>query len=218
MSFTLVIASSNTHKVKELSQMIECASLGGTVCSVHSLGAPPEVPETEPDFAGNATLKSESIARWVAQQPTRPNDPCWVLADDSGLCVQALDGAPGVLSARFAGPGATDEENNAKLVQELQSRGLQSSPAFFCCSLALTLVGPEPSQTQLFEGRAHGRAQVEPAGDGGFGYDPHVWIDGQAGSFAQMSRGEKARVSHRGAALSRLLDALPRILTRERSS
>lgn len=209
---TLIIASSNAHKVKELAQMLERASLDVEICSMQSLGQPPEVPETAPDFAGNAALKSEAIAQWVATQANCPAGPCWVLADDSGLCVQALNDAPGVLSARFAGPDASDEKNNAKLVQELKALGLDASPAYFCCTLALTKVGSDPLQTRFFEGKAHGQARVEPAGEGGFGYDPHVWIEGQAGSFAQMTREQKAKVSHRGIALAALLHALPEIL------
>lgn len=212
MSATLVIASSNTHKVQELSQMLEAASLGVKVCSMHQFGDAPSVEETAPDFAGNAALKSEAIAQWLSQQASCPSDPCWVLADDSGLCVEALDDAPGVLSARFAGEGACDAQNNAKLVRELQALGLDVSPAYFCCTLALTRVGLSPMQTQFFEGKARGEARVKPAGTGGFGYDPHVWIEGQSGSFAQMTREAKAKISHRGLALARLLQALPAIL------
>lgn len=212
MSATLVIASSNQHKVQELSRMLEFAGVGVDVCSMQSLGAPPEVPETAPDFSGNAALKSVAIARWVKAQSTCPPGACWVLADDSGLCVEALGGAPGVLSARFAGPEATDEQNNAKLVKELEALGLQQSPAHFCCVLALTRVDHALEETQFFEGQARGFARTEPAGQGGFGYDPHVWIEGQVGSFAQMTRDEKAKISHRGLALAALLAALPSIL------
>lgn len=212
MKATLVIASSNAHKVQELAQMLERASVGAELCSMQSFGTPPEVAETAPDFAGNAALKSEAIAAWIANQQGCPAGPCWVLADDSGLCVHALNNAPGVRSARFSGPDATDAKNNAKLVQELQALGLESSPAFFCCSLALTKVGTSPPETHFFEGKAQGQARVEPAGEGGFGYDPHVWIDGQTGSFAQMTREQKASVSHRGLALRSLVQALPQIL------
>lgn len=212
MKPTLVIASSNAHKVQELAQMLEDAALGVEVCSMQDFGKAPEVAETAPDFAGNAALKSEAIAAWLAEQAGCPSGVCWVLADDSGLCVEALGGAPGVLSARFSGADATDAKNNAKLVQELQALGLKSSPAHFCCSLALTRVKGTPVRTLFFEGKAVGQARVDPAGEGGFGYDPHVWIDGQSGSFAQMTRAEKARISHRGVALKALLAALPGIL------
>lgn len=212
MKPTIVIASSNAHKVKELEQMLADAALGVELCSMQAFGRPPEIAETALGFAGNAALKSEGIAAWLAGQPACPKGPCWVLADDSGLSVDALDGAPGVLSARFSGQDATDEKNNAKLVKELEALGLASSPAHFCCVLALTRVGSQGPKTHFFEGKAVGEARVLPAGEGGFGYDPHVWIEGQSGSFAQMTGEQKAQVSHRGVALKALLHALPEIL------
>lgn len=209
MSATLVIASSNVHKAQEIEQMIQDAGLALRVLPMQHFGQPPEIEESAPDFRGNAALKSEGIAAWLSEQASVQAEQTWVLADDSGLCVEALDGAPGVLSARFSGPQATDASNNAKLVAELQARGLSQSPAYFCCALALTKLGGD---TRFFEGRAEGEARVEPAGKGGFGYDPHVWIQGQAESFAQMSRAQKAALSHRGKALRSLFAVLPELL------
>lgn len=209
----LLIASSNRHKVQEIAQILDEAKVQMDVRPMHALGNPPNIEESAEDFKGNAQLKSEGIARWVAQQDSSLWGHAWVLADDSGLCVEALGGAPGVRSARFSGPDANDTKNNAKLVQELQARGLTSSPAYFCCALALTKLDAHGAlHTTHFEGRAVGTARVQPAGEGGFGYDPHVWIKGQAGSFAQMSRDEKAKISHRGYALQSLVQALPEIL------
>lgn len=213
MSQTLIIASSNAHKIQELGQMLQQAGIELEVVAMQRLGQPPEIEETAPDFAGNATLKSEGIAQWALGQNPELAGHAWVLADDSGLCVDALDGAPGVLSARFSGPQANDASNNAKLVAELKGRGLEVSPAHFCCALALTSISKDGSlRTHRFEGQARGQARVQPAGDGGFGYDPHVWIDGQTQSFAQMPGDVKARISHRGNALKALLSALPELL------
>lgn len=209
MSTNLVIASSNAHKIKEIEAMIQDAGLDLRVLSMRSFGEPPEIEETAPDFRGNAALKSEGIAAWLAQKDATLAGRTWVLADDSGLCVQALDGAPGVYSARYAGEDANDARNNAKLVEELKARGLNRSPAYFCCALALSCVG---GGTHFFEGRAEGEARVDPAGTGGFGYDPHVWIQGQSESFAQMTREQKAKLSHRGMALQSLFSELPAIV------
>jgi XTP/dITP diphosphohydrolase len=156
-----------------------------------------------------------------------------VLADDSGLCVDAFDGKPGVYSARFAGPDATDEDNNAKLVAELEARGLDSSPAEYVCVLALRHVGLRPFDFTLpdagalyiighclcIEGSCRGSVRVGRRGSGGFGYDPHFWLESgvTAGrssgrTFAELSPSEKSQRSHRGSAMRRLAQELPIIM------
>lgn len=229
----IVLASTNTHKVGELRDMIQSASLREVrslqVVSLselaRELGPPPEIAETAQTFAGNAVLKAEGIAAWLRER-TRGRDSDLVVADDSGLCVEALEGAPGVWSARFAGPGASDESNNGRLVTELRNRGLDRSPAHYVCVLAIRYVGhryfeftlPEDSEVYLqddcmcIEGRCRGEVRIERRGEGGFGYDPHFWIDGGAQTFAELSRPEKARRSHRGAAMRRLVGELPLML------
>lgn len=231
----LVIASRNQHKVDELVAMVARAKLQGEleVVSVGALpeyGPPPEVEETATTFAGNAVLKADAIAGWLRASGAPRDD--LVLADDSGLCVDALEGKPGVYSARFAGPDASDADNNAKLVAELQHRGIDSSPAEYVCVLALRNVGPRmfdftlPDAGALYiighclciEGSCRGHARVEWRGTGGFGYDPHFWIDISPGSlgggrtFAELSPGEKSQRSHRGAAMRRLVQELPVIM------
>jgi XTP/dITP diphosphohydrolase len=235
----LVIASRNQHKVDELAAMLARAKLDTaievmSVAALPEYGPPPEVDETEPTFSGNAVLKADAIASWLRMHGAPRDD--MVLADDSGLCVDALEGKPGVYSARFAGPNASDEDNNAKLVAELEARGLDSSPAEYVCVLALRNVGLRmfdftlPDAGALYivghclciEGSCRGIIRVERCGSGGFGYDPHFWVDDStvgAGAaramgrtFAELSPGEKSQRSHRGMAMRRLVQELPIIM------
>ncbi len=232
MATRLIIASHNSHKVAELRELVQNANLREVrsllVTSLtelaRDLGPAPEVEETATSFAGNAVLKAEAIAAWLRNKGGRDSD--LVVADDSGLCVDALDGAPGVWSARFAGAGATDEANNLRLVAELAARGLAGSPAQYVCVLAIRYVGhrffeftlPEEVDVYLrddcmcIEGRCRGEVRVERRGEGGFGYDPHFWIDGGKATFAELSRAAKSQRSHRGVAMRRLVGELPLML------
>jgi XTP/dITP diphosphohydrolase len=193
----IVVASSNRHKVGELRAML--APLVFDAVGLDRFEGVPAFEETADTFAGNARIKAEGTATWLEANDALRG--AWVLADDSGICVDALGGAPGVLSARFAGPDATDEQNNARLVAELRHRGLDRSAAHYACVLAL--VGARP-QTLLFEGRWPVEVRTEARGTGGFGYDPHAWIDDGRRTVAELELQEKARVSHRGRALEGL--------------
>lgn len=218
----LVVASGNQHKVVELAAMIREAMAetmgqgvqvwGLTECG-ERYGSVPDIEETAPDFSGNATLKAEGIAAWLrdAGEP----GATWVLADDSGVCVDALDGAPGVLSARFCGHHGSDAANNDKLVEELTARGLTESRARYMCVLALCRVDGGPldpegaAGTLHFEGRWEVMARTQPRGTGGFGYDPHCWLLAPDGTVedrtvAELPADEKAALSHRGAAFREL--------------
>lgn len=226
----IVIASNNPHKVTELQQMLARARFPGVrkleVASASDLGLGPvpEIAETSKHFVGNAALKANGIAAWVRSKQATSDD--LVLADDSGLCVDAFDGGPGVFSARFAGEGADDEANNSKLIAELQARGLSSSPGQYVCVLAVRLVGARPFDFTMpdagtvfmresclcIEGRCRGNIRIERRGSGGFGYDPHFWIDGDTRTFAELSPGEKSQRSHRGAAMRMLVEELPLLL------
>lgn len=219
----LVVASGNAHKVAELDRMLRRAVPTLTVVGLRAFGEPPEIPETADDFAGNARLKAEGFAAWLRGRGEAGDTV--VLADDSGVCVDALGGGPGVRSARFAGDGASDAENNEKLVRELRGRGLARSPGHYRCVLALTRVDGEPwadaGASRLFEGRWDVELRVERRGSGGFGYDPHAWLwagDGAGGAgtrgaspagadrtVAELAPDEKAAISHRGEALRALL-------------
>ncbi|HLT40501.1 MAG TPA: non-canonical purine NTP pyrophosphatase [Enhygromyxa sp.] len=224
----IVIASNNPHKLTELQQMLARARFAGVrglvVVPASDCGQPPEIAETSRHFVGNAVLKANGIATWLRSQGASNQD--LVLADDSGLCVDALDGGPGVWSARFAGEGADDDANNAKLIAELRARGLSSSPGQYVCVLAVRHVGARPFDFTMpdagtvfmregclcIEGRCRGNVRIERRGTGGFGYDPHFWIDGDTRTFAELSPGEKSQRSHRGAAMRLLVDELPLLL------
>lgn len=231
MARRIVIASSNQHKLSELRDMLarvripELAAL--EVVSANGLpeyGSPPVVEETELSFVGNAALKADAIASWLRTHGAPRED--LVLADDSGLCVDAFDGQPGIYSARFAGPDASDADNNAKLVAELRARSLESSPGEFVCVLAIRRVSARPFDFTLpdsgsiymrdnclcIEGRVRGDVRVEARGDQGFGYDPHFWIDAGSRTFAELSSSDKAQRSHRGAATRRLVAELINIV------
>ncbi len=170
----------------------------------------PEVEETATTFAGNAALKARGIADFL-RTGGEPGDTA-VLADDSGISVDALQGAPGVYSARFSGEGATDATNNAKLVESLEALGRTSSPAHYACVLALCRVDGAPISTQsvlTYEGRWDVEVRVTSRGEGGFGYDPHAWVDDGARTVAELTADEKAERSHRGVALRAMLAAWP---------
>lgn len=179
----LVLASHNQGKIDELSQIL--ALYGVKILSARDLKLP-DVEETGETFAENAALKAETISEYTGM-------PC--LADDSGLCVDALDGRPGVYSARYAA------DNNArinKLIGELKESGKADWSAHFSCVLALKI----PHQkTKFFEGRVDGKIIENRRGSEGFGYDPVFVPDGYERTFAEMSKEEKAKISHRGKAL-----------------
>jgi XTP/dITP diphosphohydrolase len=160
----------------------------------------PEVVEDAPDFVGNARLKAHALRDATGE---------WALADDSGLEVDALDGAPGVHSARFAGEPSDDAANVALLLQRLHSVGAvspsQRSARFRC---VIVLAAPDGREL-VAEGVVEGRIIDRPTGDGGFGYDPvFVPTEGDGRTFALMSPSEKHAVSHRGRALRALADRL----------
>ena len=200
----IVLASANPKKVAELRAILDAADL-----DVELLARPddvPEVVEDAPDFIGNARLKARALVAATGE---------WALADDSGLQVDALDGAPGVRSARYAGESASDADNVTLLLAELaragaasdSSQAVQSSrSARFRC--VIVLAGPDGSEV-VAEGTVEGHITEVPSGDAGFGYDPvFVPADGDGRTFAEMSADEKHAISHRGAALRSLVTAL----------
>lgn len=211
---TLFLATANAHKVEEFRQL-----LGGThlVLSLRDTSARIDVPETAETFEGNALLKALAWARYLAI------DTCnlgveWVVADDSGLEVDALGGAPGVHSARFAAmdtgvPGnSPDPENNAKLLRMLSGVPEVRRTARFRCVLAVVpLADPNPDAARYFSGACEGHVRQQPGGHHGFGYDPLFVPLGEQATFAELGAEAKARLSHRAravAAMSRWL-AMP---------
>ncbi len=206
----IVVASGNRHKLAELRSMLAQAPTPVEVVGLDAFPGAPSVPETATTFEGNAALKARGIAAYLRERG-EPGGTA-VLADDSGISVDALGGAPGVYSARFAGEQASDADNNAKLVASLKELGLASSPAHYACVLAVcrvdgTAIGAKTLHT--FEGRWRVEVRVDPRGTGGFGYDPHAWVEGGARTVAELEPQEKAAHSHRGAALRAMLHTWP---------
>ena len=191
---TLVLATRNAGKLKEIRHLLE--SEGISVVSLEGFPEAPEVVEDGDTFAANAVKKAETIARAVGL-------PC--LADDSGLVVAALQGRPGVHSARFSGPEANDLSNNHKLLAEMALVPEPQRQAAFCCVMALCLPD-EP--TRLFEGRVEGLILQQGQGDGGFGYDPLFWLPEFGCTMAELPVDIKNSVSHRGMALRQVVEYL----------
>lgn len=190
----LLIATRNAHKTAEFARI-----LGGefSVTDLRSLADHPEVEETGGTFAENAALKALAASRKTGGL---------VVADDSGLEVEALGGAPGIYSARYAGAHASDRENVAKLLAELAKVGAGAEPgARFVCALALARHGELLAQ---FEGAVEGRITTSMQGSDGFGYDPVFVPEGYEQTFAQLGADVKNHISHRARAISRLREYL----------
>lgn len=189
----LVLATHNPGKVREIEALV--APLGLQVMSAGALGLP-EPEETEDTFVGNALLK----ARAAAGASGFP-----ALSDDSGFSVAALDGAPGVLSARWAGPGRDFALAMQKVWAAVEQSGRTEREAWFTCVLALAFPDGE---AHVFEGRVEGRIAWPPRGDNGFGFDPMFTPEGAAQTFGEMEPDAKHAVSHRARAFATFLAAL----------
>jgi XTP/dITP diphosphohydrolase len=202
-----VLATGNAHKLAELSAMLVDAGVPLDVIPPRSFGEPPEIAEDGDTFAANAEKKARGLAAWLRERGVAGDT--LVLADDSGICIDALGGAPGVTSARWAGDPCDDAANNRKLVDELGARGLDRSLAHYTCVLALVRVDggaiDGDADVVCFEGAWDVEVRTEARGSGGFGYDPHAWIDAGMRTVAELSAGDKAAASHRGAALRALV-------------
>jgi XTP/dITP diphosphohydrolase len=183
-----MLATRNPHKLREFDRLLASAAIE-VVGLPEGVELPPEVGET---FAENALPKARAAAEATGQI---------AIADDSGIEAEALGGRPGVRSARYAGEGATDEENRAKLMREAPA----GSGLRYVCALAY--VDPEEAVERIFFGYCHGRLASEPRGTGGFGYDPAFLPDGNHGgqTMAELSDAEKDAISHRAAAVRELL-------------
>ena len=189
-----VLATQNPKKLTEMSAIL--SDLGVEVVSEADLGVKIEVEETGETFAENSLLK----ARAVMEATKLP-----AIADDSGLCVDALNGGPGVYSARYAGEGHDDAANNAKLLDALRDVPDEKRTARFCTSVALIRKGM-PAVTA--NGSVEGRILRSSQGENGFGYDPLFYYEPLKKSFAQLTPEEKNSVSHRRRALESLCDKL----------
>ncbi len=189
----LVIASHNQGKIKEISELL--APYNVEVVSADALNLP-DVEETGTTFEENARLKAETLAKLSRE---------FCLADDSGLCVDALDGRPGVYSARYA-PNRDFDQGMDKLLAEIEASGRDDRSAHFSCVLALA--EPGAVSCQIFKGQVNGKIIEEKRGDKGFGYDPlFVPDEGDGRTFAEMEKSEKSHISHRGRALAQFIDS-----------
>ncbi len=177
------------------------ADLPVTFKTLGDFGDVPPAIEDAGTFAGNAAIKAAYYARHTG---------CWTLADDSGLEVDALGGAPGVLSARYAGPDARDAQNNAKLVHALRDIPPERRKARFRCAVALS---DGHTIRATAEGFIEGLIIDEPRGDNGFGYDPHFWVPQYQMTTAEMSPERKNAVSHRAQALATIRPRIESLLS-----
>ncbi len=213
---TILIATRNTHKVGEIRQILP-ANL--RCLSQNDVAGAPAAVEDADSFAGNARKKAEGLADWLAAHPHSLPDTdqaegarIYILADDSGLEVDALGGAPGVHSARFAAldltgaANAQDAANNARLLGLLEGVPPGQRTARFRCALALLRLRPPatPWETVMFEGSCEGRIAFAPAGRGGFGYDPLFVPEGRGETLAELGESVKNTLSHRARALEKL--------------
>lgn len=191
----LIVATSNRGKVKELDALLRDRAIVETLLDHPEVG---EIVEDRDSFEGNAGKKAEEVSRIVG----RP-----ALADDSGLCVDALGGAPGVYSARYA-PGS-DRDRYQKLLAEIASVPAGSRSARFVCAMALAVPGRE---TVFVRGVCEGEILFAPRGEGGFGYDPVFLVAGRSETMAELPMEEKNRISHRARALQAMLPRLLEVL------
>ena len=181
----IILASNNQGKIAEIRSLLPQMD----ILTMREAGYTAEIEEPYDTFKENAWQKASTIWTWSKTA---------VLSDDSGICVHALNGAPGVRSARFAGHKVTDLDNNRKLLKALQ--GSADRSAYYYAVLCLIVAG-EP---YYFDGRCHGQIAEAPRGDKGFGYDPLFVPDGYDQTFAELSADVKSCISHRAAALSEL--------------
>lgn len=193
MSRKLILASNNAGKLKEFGALLAPLDF-----ELHAQGefAVPEAEEPYPTFVENAIAKARHASRLTGLP---------ALADDSGVCVNALGGAPGVHSARYAGEPKSDRRNNDKLITDLSAHADKS--AYYYCVLVFVRHADDP-QPVIADGRWDGEMIAQPRGQGGFGYDPYFWIPSLGKTAAELSAEEKNCLSHRGQALRALIEKL----------
>jgi XTP/dITP diphosphohydrolase len=201
----VVLATRNKGKLRELVPLL--AHLGFDLCTIDEVAPEAELREDGVTFVENALAKARQAARATGLP---------AIADDSGLEVDAIDGAPGVYSARYAGPGADDDSNNAKLLEALRGVPPAQRTARFRC--VAVFVDPARALELMRDGACEGEVLEAPRGQDGFGYDPLFFVPKVGRTMAELPLEEKNRLSHRATAFRALADALASTLTRERSS
>ncbi|MBN2557709.1 MAG: XTP/dITP diphosphatase [Clostridia bacterium] len=191
---TIIAASNNKDKIREIKQIL--ASTGFEILSLDDAGFAIDPDESGQTFEENALIKARAAFQIYKT---------YVMADDSGLSIEALNGLPGVNSRRYAGPGASYADNNMHLIENIKNSGSENFNASFICVIAL--IEPDGKEL-LFKGECKGVILQKPRGENGFGYDPLFYIPGTGRTMAQMTDEEKNSVSHRGRALQKLKDYL----------
>lgn len=199
----LVLATRNAHKVAELQQIFKTAGLDIELVGVTEFPDVADVPETGLTFAANALLKAHA----VAQATGLP-----AIADDSGLCVEALNGMPGIFSARWAGRHGDDRANLDLLLAQLSDIAPEHRAAHFACAAALAL--PDGTE-RVVEGRLNGSLTTAPRGTNGFGYDPILQVDGDTRTTAELTPDEKNAISHRGKAFRAIVPVVEELVGRK---
>ena len=189
----LIIASGNSGKLGEIRHLLEPLGIEVLPQSVFNVV---EAEEPYNTFVENALAKARHASKWSGA-PT--------LADDSGICVDALNGGPGVYSARYAGESRSDERNNQKLVNALRSQS--NRKAHYYCIIVLVRHADDP-QPIIADGTWHGEIILEPRGKGGFGYDPHFFLPDLGKTAAELPMEQKNQISHRGKALAQLVESV----------
>jgi XTP/dITP diphosphohydrolase len=201
----ILLATGNAKKAREMQEILRTADPGGQVRwrLLSEFHGWPEAVEDGETFTANAAIKAHHYALWSG---------LWTIADDSGLEVDALGGAPGVRSARYAGEPTDDAANNALLISRLTGVPPEKRTARFRCAVALS---DGQNVLATAEGAVEGRIVDAPRGSNGFGYDPHFWIEAAAMTTAEMAAEQKHAISHRGQALRRLREQMLRILAED---
>lgn len=193
----VVLATRNAGKIKEFAHGMGTERYEFKV--LPDVGFTENIVEDGRTFAENAAIKAKAVSEWLARRGIR----AMVLADDSGLEVNALGGAPGIYTARYAGEHGNDKKNYEKLLKDIESA--EDRGARFVCALCLQCPGALP---RLFEGECRGTIARAPAGESGFGYDPVFVPEGHSRTFAQMSLDEKKSMSHRGNAIRKMMESI----------
>lgn len=193
MSVQLVLATRNAKKLAELDRLLASAGLTVEILGSDAFSDLPEIEETGSTFAENSLIKARAVAAHTG---------LIAIADDSGLCVDALDGQPGIYSARWAGPGATDESNLDLVLEQIRDVEPAQRTAHFACAAALVLPSGEE---YVVHGQVNGILLTQRRGEGGFGYDPIFLPDGFDITTAEMTSDQKDAISHRGQAMRALV-------------
>lgn len=190
----IVIATGNKDKVREINEILKGTDFDAV--SMKEIGIDPEIIEDADTFEGNALIKAKTVHELTGD---------YVMADDSGLCIDALNGAPGIYSSRFCGEDSTYEEKFKKIFEMLKDVPEEERTAKFVCAIAV--VRPDGSSFTV-RGECYGVLHEKPMGEGGFGYDPIFYVPEFGMTTAQMTKDQKNSISHRGKALRAMVDKL----------